>query len=61
MKHKKRLRKGIESLQKQIEIHEEKKRIAEEENNEYLVDYYNREIKSRKKEKEIKQDILEKQ
>lgn len=43
---KKRLEKGIESLQEQIDIHEEKKKVAEESGNLELVDYYTKEIKA---------------
>lgn len=60
MKRKKRLVKGIESLQKQIEIHEGKMRIAEEDDNLDLMDYYDKEIKAIKNEKQMKQDILDK-
>ena len=53
---KKRLEKGIESLQKQINLHEEKKRLAEESDSKELVRYYEKEIKAKEKEA-----ILEKQ
>jgi len=56
---KKRLKKGVESLQKQIVIHEEKKKLAEEGKNYELVAYYKREIEAKKKAKEEKKDILE--
>lgn len=46
MKRKKRLEKGIESLEKQIKIHEKKKEIAKTMNNENLVKYYEKEIDS---------------
>ena len=39
---KKRLAKGINSLNEQIEFHLEKKKIAEESGNEELVNYYNK-------------------
>ena len=55
----KRLQKSIESLEKQIEIHEEKKKIAGEQKNEELVKYYKKEIASlgiRKKNREEKRD-----
>lgn len=58
---KKRLTKGIISLQEQIELHEEKKRIAEEEENLELVDYYTKEIKAKEETKKRKQEILDKQ
>ncbi len=44
MKRKKRLEKGIESLEEQKEIHEEKKRKAHEEGKVELEGYYEREI-----------------
>jgi len=52
MSNKKRIKKGIDSLEKQIKIHEEKRKIAKEEGEIELEDYYNREIKSLKKAKE---------
>jgi len=58
---KKRLKKGIESLKEQIDIHEEKRRHAEEKGDEDLVDYYNREIAAKIKTKEEKEAILDKQ
>ncbi len=58
---KKRLKKGVESIQKRIEEHREKKRLAEEENNEGLVKYYEKEIRAKEKTKEEKQAILDKQ
>lgn len=57
---KKRLKKGIESIKKQIELHEEKKRKAEQEDNIELVDYYEKEIESMTKDKEEKERMLEK-
>ena len=54
MSNKKRIKKGIDSLEKQIKIHEEKRKIAQEEGEIELEDYYNREIKSLKKAKEKK-------
>jgi len=58
---KKRLKKGIDSLQDQIEFHIEKKRIAEESNNEELARYYEKEIKAKEKTKAEKEAILDKQ
>ena len=58
---KKRLKKGIDSLQEQIELHEGKKRLAEEEKNDGLVSYYEKEIKAKEKAKEEKRAILDKQ
>lgn len=46
VKRKKRLKKGIESLEKQKKIHLEKKKIAEELGQKELVEYYEKEIKS---------------
>ena len=40
MKRKKRLQKGIESLENQLKIHEEKLDKAVEESDEDLIDYY---------------------
>jgi hypothetical protein len=58
---KKRLKKGIESIQEQIELHEEKKNLAQTSGNEELVAYYIKEIEAKKKAKEEKEAILEKQ
>ncbi len=58
---KKRLRKGIFSLQEQIKIHEQKKIEAEEEGDEELARYYNKEISTLNKNKEKKENQLEKQ
>ncbi|MEK6868580.1 MAG: hypothetical protein AABX98_07180 [Nanoarchaeota archaeon] len=57
---KKRLQKGIESLEKQITLHQEKLRKAEEENNPELAGYYKKEIISKKNDKEEKERLLEK-
>ena len=57
---KKRLQKGIESIEKQIRLHEEKLRKAEEEDNIELADYYKKEIIAKKRDKEEKQRILDK-
>lgn len=54
-KRKKRLEKGIKSLEKQIKIHEEKKRMAKELDQEELVEYYTKEIKSLTKRKSNRQ------
>ena len=58
---KKRLKKGIESLQEQINLHEEKKKLAEESDNKELIRYYEKEIKAKEKAKKEKEAILEKQ
>ena len=44
---KKRLQKGVDSLQEQITIHEAKKENAKEQGNIELVDYYEKEIKAK--------------
>ena len=61
MKRKKRLEKGIESIQEQIELHEQKKEQAEFEENLELESYYKKEIEGLKKTKERKQEQLDKQ
>ncbi len=61
MKRRKRLQKGIESLQKQIEIHEEKMKRAGQEGNSELEGYYQKEIESKKKDKDRKEVLLDKQ
>jgi hypothetical protein len=58
---KKRLEKGINSLQEQIELHENKKKTATELGNIELVDYYEREIRAKEETKRKKQEILDKQ
>ncbi len=57
---KKRLKKGIESLEKQIRLHEEKLKKAEEEDNIELAGYYKKEINAKKKDKEEKERLLKK-
>jgi hypothetical protein len=56
----KRLKKGIDSLNKQISIHEKKIKTAEEENNEDLAGYYKKEIQSKREAMERKMKMLEK-
>lgn len=58
-KREKRLRKGIESLEKQKEIHEEKMRIARELGDEDLVRYYDKEIESFEKRKKDRGEKLD--
>ena len=58
---KKRPKKGIESLQEQIELHKEKKKHAEEESDEGLTRYYIKEIEAKEKAREEKQALLDKQ
>ena len=57
---KKRLQKGIESLAKQIKLHEEKLKKAEKVDNIELAEYYKKEINAKKKDKEEKGRLLEK-
>lgn len=61
MKRKKRLEKGIESLKKQVEIHEEKKKQAEEADLPELVRYYEKEIEAKEEAMRKKKEILNKQ
>ena len=58
MKRKKRLEKGINSLEKQINLHQEKKVQAKESGKEELTDYYKREIAAKKKDLEKKKSLL---
>ncbi len=58
MKRKKRLAKGIESLQEQIEIHEGKLREAVEEGDEDLARYYEKDLNRLKGEKEKKREKM---
>ncbi len=60
VKREKRLQKGIESLEEQKKIHEEKKKMAEELGNEELVGYYDKEILKFEREKLKKKDKLKK-
>ena len=56
-KRRKRLEKGIESIEKQIEFHEEKRNSAVESGKKELAGYYEKEIermKDRKKNREEK-------
>ncbi|MBI5002414.1 hypothetical protein HZC31_03450 [Candidatus Woesearchaeota archaeon] len=57
---KKRLKKGIESLEKQIDLHEQKLHKAEKESNFELAGYYKKEILSKKQDAEEKKRLLEK-
>lgn len=57
---KKRLIKGIESLKKQIEIHEEKRQQAKEEGEIELEEYYGFEIDNLRKVREQKEKLLRK-
>lgn len=60
MKREKRLQKGIESIEEQIKLHEEKRKKAEEEGKIELAGYYSREIESLKETKQKKEKRLEK-
>ena len=53
-KREKRLLKGIDSIEKQIEIHKEKLRKAKEDKDEYLERYYEKEIESLENTKDLK-------
>lgn len=57
---KKRLQKGIESLEKQIKLHEEKLKKTAEEDNIELASYYKKETEAKKKDKDEKKRLLEK-
>lgn len=57
---KKRLEKGIESLNKEIKKHEDKLQAAEESGDIELAGYYKKEIETLEKNKEKKKRILEK-
>ena len=57
---KKRLQKGIESLEKQIKLHEEKLKKAEEDDNIELANYYKKELEAKKRDKNEKQRMLDK-
>lgn len=59
VKRKKRLEKGIDSIGKQIEIHEKKMSNALEEGNLDLGKYYKKEIEALKKVKERKEKLKE--
>lgn len=60
MKREKRLRKGIKSIEGQINLHEEKKKIAEKEGKIELAGYYNKEIEKLGETKQKKEKQLEK-
>lgn len=57
---KKRLQKGIESIEKQIKLHEEKLMKVEKEGNIELTTYYKKEIIAKKEDLKKKQIILDK-
>jgi len=55
---KRRLKKGIASLEKQIKLHEEKREKAKEEGEIELEGYYHKEIEKLKGEKDKKRRLL---
>ncbi len=59
-KRKKRLAKGIESLERQIEFHRRKQEQAEETGDDGLVNYFEREIRGLIKTKNKKGEMLDK-
>ena len=60
MKRKKRLSKGIASLQHQIELHLQKRTDAKEGGKEELTDYYDREIEAKERDLRKKKLLLKK-
>jgi hypothetical protein len=61
MKRKKRLKKGVDSMEEQIEIHKKKREKAEEVGMLELMEYYDKEIISKQKDLEKKKRLLDKQ
>lgn len=61
VKRKKRLSRGIESIERQIEVHEEKKEHAEEEGNIERVEYYEKEIERLRDTQKRKEEQLDKE
>lgn len=61
MNRKKRLEKGIKSIEEQIEFHESKLKEAEKAGEEELIEYYHKDIIRLKKQKEQKEEKFEKQ
>ncbi len=57
-KRKKRLKKGIASLEQQIELHMGKKETAFAEGNIYLAEYYRKEIEAKEADKKKKERQL---
>jgi hypothetical protein len=57
---KKKLKKGIDSIEKQIALHEEKLKKAEEKNKFELVGYYTKEILAKRHDVEEKKRLLKK-
>ena len=60
MKRKKRLEKGIQSIEEEIKIHKEKRDKAKEEGDLELAGYYDKEINGLEKTKERKEKQAEK-
>ena len=58
MKREKRAKKSIDSLEKQIELHEQKQKEAIEKGNEELYGYYSKELDKFKEEIKKKKSIL---
>jgi len=59
MTRNKKLKKSIESLEEQIALHEQKKASAVKAKNQGLVDYYTKEIKNFREEKERRKKMLD--
>lgn len=59
MKRSKRLRKGLVSKDKEINLHLKKLETAIDSKDEYLMDYYKREIEAKTKDREKTLKILE--
>ncbi len=57
---KRRLKKGIKSLEIQIKLHKEKLEEARKNKRKDLEEYYSREIEARTKTKEEKEELLDK-
>jgi len=60
LNRKKRLKKGIVSIEKQLVLHKEKKDEAKRNKKFELVGYYKREIEAKKEDKEYKERLLKK-
>lgn len=59
-KRKKRLEKGVDSIEHQIKLHEEKLKRARQEKDEILQRYYEKEIEALRKVKERKEKQCDK-
>jgi DNA-nicking Smr family endonuclease len=60
MNRKKRLRKGIDSLDEEIDLHEAKREAAKQAGNEGLPKYCDRELDNLRKHRDNKKRILDK-